>query len=71
MTPLPNFDIASIATVEDGLAHIRSCIAALKNASTKADFSDEETVDVFRANMDFLKQCYSRVGSLIHAGSAP
>ena len=65
---LPNYDIAGIASVENGLELIRQNLVALRAIAATTDFTDRAQVDAFCGNIAFLKQYYERVDRLLFFG---
>lgn len=62
---LPNYDIASIATPEEGLLHIQKNLVLLKEIATNTDFSVDSQRLNFNNNITFIKQYYERVDILL------
>jgi hypothetical protein len=65
---LPNYDIASITTVDGGLELIRQNLIALRGMATMTDFGSKAQVRSFCDNIAFLRQYYERVDRLLTLG---
>ena len=62
---LPNYDIASIATPEQGLVMISRNLSMLQDIVRKTNFKDAGQRADLCNNIAFLKQYYERVDALL------
>jgi hypothetical protein len=62
---LPNYDIASIATPEQGLVMINKNLSMLRDIVRKTNFKDAGQRADLCNNIAFLKQYYERVDTLL------
>lgn len=62
---LPNYDIGSILTPEDGLEAICQNLVLLKGIALQTDFSRADHKANFDRNLSFIKQYYERVDYLL------
>jgi hypothetical protein len=62
---LPNYDIGSILTPEDGLEAIRQNLVLLKGIAQRTDFGRADHKANFDKNLSFIKQYYERVDYLL------
>ena len=62
---LPNYDIGSIQTPEEGLELIRQNLIKMKEIALLTNFSIPEDRDAFFRNIAFIKQYYERVDYLL------
>ena len=65
---LESFDVASIATVEEGLEKIEENLLVLAALARETSFRDKTQRDRFLRNLVFMKQFYERVEALLDPG---
>jgi hypothetical protein len=58
MKPLPNFDVASLSTVDETLLHLEDNIRWLSDDIGGA--MDDDDVQQFVQNLDWIKRFYER-----------
>jgi hypothetical protein len=58
MKPLPNFDVASLSTVDETLLHLEDNIRWLSDDIDEA--MDDDDVQQFVRNLDWIKRFYER-----------
>jgi hypothetical protein len=58
MKPLPNFDVASLNTVDETLLHLEDNIRWLSDDIDEA--MDDDDVQQFVQNLDWIKRFYER-----------
>ena len=58
MKPLPNFDVASLSTVDETLLHLEDNIRWLSDDIDEA--MDDDDVQQFVQNLDWIKRFYER-----------
>jgi hypothetical protein len=58
MKPLPNFDVASLSTVDETLMHLEDNIRWLSDDIDGA--MDDDDVQQFVQNLDWIKRFYER-----------
>ena len=62
---LPNYDIGSIVTPEQGLELIRQNLIMMKDIAENTNFAIPAECDAFFKNIAFIKQYYERVDYLL------